>query len=407
MNEYYDDPQFAAVLSQCMEDVQRQYRTLDECLQTYPQYADRLKPLLVAGLITTRMARPQLSNKSVAALENRLRAEVQTSPRRPQRRTSTGYGFRRLAAVLVIALFLAVGSSAGLVAASANTLPGDPLYGIKRLWEAIILALSPLTGPQDVLWQRIAETRLDEIERLDGQDRLTETALVDFYRSLYHLSGYSSAEADPKIMALMQDATSTLLTITPPPQADAVYRDVLRFAQENVRTGIISQPPDELPASIIQLTALPTLIPSATATNMPTETALPSETPTPTRTPLPSATATSTASATVTPLPSATPTPSRTPRIPATATKTLTPLPTLTTTPTVTITPTATWTDLPLPTFIVPQQPTATQTPLPAAATDVPNGDPGVEATRVRATEQSVFMTQTAGSPSTAAPDSP
>lgn len=400
MNEYFDDPQFDTVLAQCMEDVQRQYRTLDECLQTYPQYAEQLKPLLMAGLITLRMKPPQLSAKSAAALENRLRGEMQTHPRRLKPRSSTGYGFRRLAAVLVIALFLAFGSSAGLVAASSNTLPGDPLYGIKRLWEAIILALSPLTGPQEVLWQRIAQTRLDEIERLAAEDRLTETALVDFYRSLYHFSGFSNPETDPKIMALMQDAASTLIGINPPPEAQAAYRDVLRLAQENVRTGIITQPPDELPTSIIQLTALPTLMPSATATDTPTETASPTATLLPTRTTLPSATATSTASATATLLPSFTPTPSRTPRIPATATKTLTPRPTLTSTPTVTITPTATWTDLPLPTFIIPIQPSATQTSMPPAATATPPEAPGVEATRVRATQQSVFMTQTAGSPS-------
>ena len=33
MNEYFDDPEFESILAQCMEDVQRQHRTLDECLQ--------------------------------------------------------------------------------------------------------------------------------------------------------------------------------------------------------------------------------------------------------------------------------------------------------------------------------------------------------------------------------------
>ncbi len=406
MNEYFDDPQFDAVLAQCMEDIQRQYRTLDECLQTYPQYAELLKPLLLTGLMTTRLQRPQLSTKAAASFESRLRAEMQTHPRRPQQRTSAGYGFQRLAAVLVIALFLALGSGTGLVAASSNTLPGDPLYGIKRLWEAVILALSPLTGPQEVLWQRIAETRLDEIERLAAEDRLTETALVDFYGALYHFSRLSSSQTDPKIMALMQDAASTLIDITPPTEAQSVYRDVLRLAQENVRTGVITPPSDELPVSVIQLTALPTFIPSATPTDIFTETAYPTETATASRTPLPSATTTFTPSSTAAMPPSATFTPSRTPRIPATATKTLTPLPTLTSPPTLTITPTATWTDLPLPTFIVPVRPSATPPP-PPDATDRPTDNPAVEATRVRATEQSVFMTQTALPPDTMVPNSP
>jgi len=169
MNQYFDDPEFDSILAQCMEDVQRQHRTLDECLQTYPHYAEQLKPLLMAGLMTTRLKAPQMSTSSVDALEMRLRAQMKRQRMPQQRRTGLAYGLSRLAAVLVVALLIAFGSGAGLVAASSNSLPGDPLYGIKRLWEAIILALSPLTGPQDLLWQHIAETRLDEIERLAAE----------------------------------------------------------------------------------------------------------------------------------------------------------------------------------------------------------------------------------------------
>ena len=395
MSQYFDDPEFDAVLAQCMEDLLRQHRTLDECLQTYPHYAAQLKPLLMAGLMTNRLKPPQLSPDSVNALEMRLRAQMKQQRRVTQpRRTGLSYGLSRLAAVLVVALLIAFGSGAGLVAASSNSLPGDPLYGIKRLWEAIILALSPLTGPQDLLWQHIAETRLDEIERLAAEGKLTETALVDFYSALYHFSGFSSVENDPKIMALMQNAASALINISPPEDARIVYRDVLRLAQENVRTGTVQQPPAELPASIIQLTALPTMIPSATTTPTATFSS------TPTQTAVPSATATFTASPSATPMPTSTVTPSRTPRIPATATKTLTPTPTLTFTPTATITPTSTWTALPLPGHIVPVISTATQRPAAAATDVVPNTTPGIEATRIRATELSVYMTQTAGPPS-------
>src|SRR5262245_6846013 len=135
MNQYFDDPEFEAVLAQCTEDILRGHRTLDECLQTYPHYAAQLKPLLLTGIITRRMKPPQMSSQSVAALEARLKTmKVQKRP--VQRRRGLSYGLSRLAAVLVIALILAFGSSAGLVAASSNSIPGDPLYGIKRLWEA-------------------------------------------------------------------------------------------------------------------------------------------------------------------------------------------------------------------------------------------------------------------------------
>ncbi len=399
MNEYFDDPEFEAILAQCTEDILRQHRTLDECLQTYPHYAAQLKPLLLAGMMTSRLKAPQLSTQSVNALELRLRSQMKQQKRLPQRRSGLSYGLSRLAAVLVIALLLAFGSGAGLVAASSNSIPGDPLYGIKRLWEAIVLALSPLTGPQDALWQHIAETRLDEIERLAAEGKLNETALIDFYGAFYHLSGFSNAENDPKIMTLMQDAASALLAINPPPEAKIVYGEVLRLAQDNVRTGVMQPPPAELPTSIIQRTALPTLIPSLTPTATASPSATSSATATPTQTAVPSSTATFTASPTPTNTPTVTLTPSRTPRIPATATKTLIPTSTLTSTPTVTITPTATWTDLPLPAPLIPIQPVATQPPA-SFATDAPTNMPDGEATRVRATELSVYMTQTAGPPS-------
>src|SRR6185369_6079331 len=229
MNQYFDDPEFDAVLAQCMEDVQRGHSTLDDCLQTYPHYAQQLKPLLQTGLMTTRLKAPQMSAPAVDALEMRLRTQMKQQRRMPQRRTGLSYGLTRLVAVLVVALLIAFGSGAGLVAASSNSLPGDPLYGIKRLWEAIILALSPLTGPQDLLWQRIAETRLDEVERLSAEGKLNETALVDFYSALYHFSGFSNAQDDRKIIALMQNTASALLNLNPPDETKVVYRDVLRL----------------------------------------------------------------------------------------------------------------------------------------------------------------------------------
>ncbi len=408
MNQYFDDPEFDAVLAQCVEDILRQHRTLDECLKTYPHYAAQLKPLLLAGMMTSRLKAPQFSSQAVNVLEMRLRSQMKRQKPLSKRRTGLSYGMSRLAAVLVIALLLAFGSGAGLVAASSNSIPGDPLYGLKRLWEAIVLALSPLTEPQDTLWQHIAETRLDEVERLATDGKLNETALVDFYGALYHLSGFSNAENDPKIMKLMQNTASALVNITPSPEIRVVYQDVLRLAQENVRTGVVQQPPDELPASIIQQTAMPTLLPSGTPNPSASPTATASYTLTPTTTMLPSVTPSDTVSPTATNTPTFTVTPSRTPRIPVTATKTLviilTSTPTLT--PTLTITPTATWTDLPLPVSIFPIAPAATQSPLSPVATNILTNVPDVEITRIRATELSVFMTQTAEPASTSDPSS-
>lgn len=387
-------PSFDDILAQCLEDVQRRHRTVEECLNTYPEQAAELKPLLLAGLMTARLNTPQMSETSVAALETRLnRLSAQTAAAHIQRPSAAGFAWGRLAAIIAIVLLLAFGSGAGLVAASSNSLPGDSLYTIKRLWETIILALSPLTGQLDDLWLHIGRTRLHEVEQLAAEGRLTEEALIDLHRAVYHVSGFADSDNLPSLLAYMTEANRTLNAITPPSQARAVYEDVLAVTGLNVESGSVQQPPSELPASQIIGTPTATLTPTTTLT------ATITPTPTATLTFTPSATPSMTPS--VTPTDTATITPSRTPRIPATATKTLTPLPSATFTVTPSITPTATWTDLPLPFGITGGSSTATLVPSNSGATETPDA-PALQATeRVRATQQSVYMTQTAGAPGT------
>lgn len=391
------------IVARCVEDVVRGYRSVEECLQVYPEQAEELKPLLLTALLTARLKGPQMGSEAVQALEARLRREMPKA-RRATRAQGLRYSAGRLAAMVAVVVLLAFGSGAGLVAASANTLPGDPLYGIKRLWEAILLAFSPLTGPQADLWQQIAQTRLNEVERLAAEGRLTAGALRDLYAAVYAFSGYSSAETDASILVFMNRGERLLLRIRPPAEAEAVYADVLAAMALTTRDGVVRQPEAALPPSEITPTATlmltstatttPSSTPSATFTALPTLTAtdVPSATPTATETPVPSATLTVT--------------PSRTPRFPATATKTITPTITPTYTVTPSVTPTATWTELPLP--IATFQPVPTDTPPPVSqATVDSSGGTEVEATRVRATQQAVYMTQTAGPPSTTPTSSP
>src|SRR3954447_26032304 len=79
------------------------------------------------------------------------------APRRRERRLAT------LAAAVVI-----VGGSAGVAAAAENSLPGDPLYPVKRGIESAQVSLnsSDAARGQDLIAQ--AGTRLDEIDGLIG-----------------------------------------------------------------------------------------------------------------------------------------------------------------------------------------------------------------------------------------------
>jgi hypothetical protein len=409
---------FETILQQCLEDLADGRRTLADCLHAYPEQAEALRPLLQISLMTSRLKTPVLSDTHVQTLESRLRKAAAASDditivSRPQAKTKSRrlmtwqQTLGRLAAVLLIGMFLALGSGAGLVAASQDTKPGDTLYFIKRIWEAIVLLLSPLTGDLDDLWLQIGQRRLQEVRLLAAENQLTEDSFLDLYGVFYRLSQQQSPDNRGAILAYLREANTTLQQIAPPAPLLAAYNEAYNYTIVTVRSGDIAELPQEVPLGIIP-TLRPTLMPP-TAAPATVSTALPAATntlpPTLTSTPLPpsqTAVPSSTASATATALPSSTPTltPSRTPRIPATLTRTPSPVPSLTARPTQTPTVTATWTPLPLPSglgTIVPVNTPVGGTGGGGLVTSVPGGTNDPVATRIRETEQAVFLTQTAG----------
>lgn len=396
MSEARTSPEFEDILAQCLDEMLRGQKSLAECLTAYPAYAADLKPALQIGLLTARLKSPEMNAQSVDALEMRLRAQMRPAARR----SNISYlpmGISRVAASIAVIIILALGSGAGLVAASADDLPGDTLYGVKRLWETIVLAFAPLTGQPGDLWLRIANARLDEANALSDQGKLTEDALIDLYTATYHASQYGYGDGDASaIIAYFNRAYLAFMNrITAPPGAEGVYRDMIdALAPLRVQNGTITPLTSELPPS---LSGAPVGVPSPTPIP-------PTAVITATDTPSPTATATETPTITASPTPSAT----RTPRIPPTPTRT----PTFTPSPTVTLTytpsPTMTWTALPLPGTIPPITGAATQVPpgfIPSSTPQTPPTPDGTE--RVRATQESVFMTQTAGPPISTPTDEP
>jgi hypothetical protein len=395
VNEPRTSPEFDDILAQCLDEVLRGQKSLAECLTAYPAYAADLKPALQIGLLTARLKSPEMSSQSVDALEMRLRAQhAQMRPTRSSNIIRLPLGISRLAAAIAVIFILTLGSGAGLVAASADDLPGDTLYGVKRLWETILLALVPLTGQPGDLWLWIANARLDEANALADKGLLTENALIDLYTATYHASQYGYGDGDASaIIAYFNRAYLALMNRNAPLGAEAVYRDMVEaVAPSRVQNGTIIPLISELPPS------LSGVVPLASPT--PIE---PRATFTATNTASPTSTTTETPTITVSPTPSAT----RTPRIPATATRTPTFTPSPTATPTLTPSPTMTWTALPLP-YIPPITGAATQVPpgfIPSSTPQTPPTPDGTE--RIRETQQSVFLTQTAGPPISTPMDGP
>lgn len=376
--------EFEAILDECLRDVLRGVRTVDQCLERYPDYAADLKPALQTALLTSRLKSPQMPAASVNALENRLR--VQMAARTESKIIRGRFApFAKLAAMIAIVALTALGSGAAAVAASSNAVPGDWLYGLKRLWEAIVLALSPLTGQVDDLWLQIADRRLDEVEELARRGQLNDSALFDLYMAMAQAITLADDETRPDLLAYLTQAQASLAAIQPLPEDQGLLTDVIGLTTPVIRDDGSLEAPPSSPSSVSSpiptLTAVPTATPTVTTTPLVNQEILPTFTTAPTET----LTATSTSTPRVPPTSTRTPTPTDTPVLP-TATNTPSP------------TPTATWTPLPLPT-LPGSTPVIQPTAPPSSGAEIrPTNTPDGEATiRVRETEMSVYMTQTAG----------
>ncbi len=134
-----------------------QGQSLDDCLRRYPQYASTLRPMLEAGLLVRRM---HIQPADVLAAQTRVRRRFEDALRAPQpKRTSPVRRFIYALAAILIVAFISIGS---LATVSQNSLPGDPLYGVKTFSEGLQQSLLD----NDALEANFNQRRIQEIQQL-------------------------------------------------------------------------------------------------------------------------------------------------------------------------------------------------------------------------------------------------
>lgn len=168
------------------------FEALDDCLRAveagaspeaalarYPDLADELRPLLTAAAAARPVEPLRVPRQSEAASRARFlaRARVLAGERRQAAGLfgSLSLTLRMGLAVLAVALVSGLGA-AGLVSASAQSLPGDTLYGVKRAAEQAQLAFT--AGPaRAALEDAFDQRRLAEAEAVAALGR---TVAVEF-----------------------------------------------------------------------------------------------------------------------------------------------------------------------------------------------------------------------------------
>ncbi len=300
-----------------MTALQSGQATIEEVVARYPEYAQRLVPLLEVALRVVSTTAPQLSDEAMDAIQGRLlrrTVELQARPRAENRRLAVFSQwmprFRLLPVTLVLLVALLM-SGVWVSSATAASLPGDVLYPLKRMTERVQLGLALSETGRIWLHIRFAERRLEEVQAvLEQRGQLDETTLAEVGDETEAALASAEQLSDDQVEVLTTLATLTerqqavlaAVKDKAPPQAQAgLTRAMERSRRGHERAQVALQGRHQKPPAP---TPHPTHTPQPAYTPKPTHTPKPSHTPQPTRSPKP----------THTPKPSHEPQPNHTPK---------------------------------------------------------------------------------------------
>jgi hypothetical protein len=362
-------------LDQCLTWL-RDGMGIEECLVSYPEYANQLRPLLEMAAQVGRVITPASSSAARAAGEQRMLAAFAQRQERAAKTNAVIWYLQRVVRALtpgrpgrlrpgwnlaIASLFIvSIAVGALMVVVSTNSLPGDVLYPVKMAAQQTRLFLTRDSEMQRQLEDQFSAQRRRDIQSVLNAGRRTD---VEFRGTLQRME--ETLWVVDGLAVSLQDAT----TVLGRPYLGATIR------VRGIVPGDGSLLATWLGVESEEMPVIPeTVTPTATSTPAPTATPTPTSTPTLTSTPTPTATPTSTLTSTPTPT--------------ATSTSTSTPTPTSTPLPTTTLTPTPTNTPLP------------TSTPAP---TDTPEPDDDPEPTE-RPPTATLTPTETSEPEKTAVP---
>lgn len=305
---------FELILDECWQGIAEGRATIEACMARYPQQAGQLETFLRLAESLKSLPKPELSAPAMASIEARLLRRANELRRSRQARPQFFPFLVRAAALAMVMVLAAVLLEVGVIFTSLRSLPGSPLYEVKRTVEHIQLTFALNHAERSTLHLLFANRRLDEVTTLlQMQGRLDEGTLLDMTRETE--MALKEAEKSPESAALsaiilditerqqltLQEAQSSL------PEDDreriALALEASRNLQAQARQAAVALQP-----SMPELT--PTSSPTPTAPLAIVSTATPEPIPTSslTPTPLPSPTAPPAIVSTATPEPTRPPT---------------------------------------------------------------------------------------------------
>ena len=291
--------EFDAALNECL-DLLRTGVDIPTCLAHYPQYADRLRPLIklaadvhavvtpapasaarLAGrqrmleALAQRQARPSASAPAIAPTFVHRSAPASVRPVRPKMRR-TQYSLRLAFAVLLIAIVAA----SGTVAAAESSLPGDMLYPVKLAAQQTQIALTFDTAARSQLEE---QSKAQQWQDVQAAQRAGRQATIELEGQLEQIEGNTWVVSGAKLTV---EPGATLIG-KPHIGAWVAIRGHLPGDGSLVATAMTVRNGSKLPPTVTAHPTAPSETPVPTRTPEPTETPKPTEVAQPTRVPEP------------------------------------------------------------------------------------------------------------------------
>jgi hypothetical protein len=188
--------EFDNILDECLERLLVRGETVEQCLQSFPMYADELKPLLETALTTRQLS----SIQPRAEFRDKARYQFYAALREMEHKKSRSFfswGWQpRWATVVAVVLALILVGGGSTVAAASGSMPDGFLYPVKLATEQVQLAFTFSDIGKAELNARLADRRVEEIVYLAGENKLEklEQTAMRLDSSLTEIAVLSSTE---------------------------------------------------------------------------------------------------------------------------------------------------------------------------------------------------------------------
>jgi len=206
-NEKFDD-----ILNECLDRMLKG-ETVEQCLQSYPEQAQELEPLLRTAMAARAASciqpRPEFRARARYEFQSALR---DMEAKKSQRRSIFNWRWQWQPAwsIALTAVVIMVLAGGGTVAASRNSMPDNFLYPVKIAAENVQIAVTFSEVDKVELNARFAEKRTEEIVYIAGKGDPQEVQIVAqrMNSNLYNINRVIGAE-NLAIDSASQDYRST------------------------------------------------------------------------------------------------------------------------------------------------------------------------------------------------------